>query len=109
MQKTARAILTYQNKYVFMRRVKIRDNKEYEYYATIGGHLEENETFEEACIREAFEELGVDIKVDKLFLEYVNNEIDTHEKYYLASIVSGTIGTGKGEEFTKRNFEKYAE
>ena len=79
MQKTARAILTYDNKYVFMRRVKIRDGKEYEYYATIGGHLEENETFEEACIREAYEELGVKIVIDELFLEYVNEEINTHE------------------------------
>ena len=107
MQKTARAILIYENKYVFMKRVKIRNGKKYEYYATIGGHLEENESFEDACIREAFEELGVNIKVDELFLDYVNNEIDTHEKYYFASIISGKIGTGQGEEFTKTDFEKY--
>ena len=107
MDKTSRAIVDYDGKYVFIHRKKIVDGVLKEYYCVPGGHLEENETFEEACIREVKEELGVDVKINSLLLELENEDINTLEKYYLVSILSGKIGTGKGEEFTTRDFEKY--
>ena len=107
MDKTARAIVEFEDKYVLIHRIKIKNGEKVEYYCTPGGHLENGETFEEACLREVKEELGVDVKIESLFLELENTDIDTIEKYYLVSILSGKIGTGKGEEFTTRDFEKY--
>ncbi len=107
MKNTARAVIVYEDKYVFIKRVKKIDEEYNEYYTLVGGHLEDGESFEDACIREVYEELGALCKINSLFLEYENEKLDKHEKFYLAEIVSGTIGTGKGEEFTSPDFEKY--
>ncbi len=107
MNKTARAIVLNSNGIILIHRKKLKNGKMYEYYATPGGHLENDETFEEACYREVKEELGLDVEIESLFMELKNDEIDTLEKYYLVNIVSGTLGTGNGEEFTNRDFEKY--
>lgn len=107
MKNAARAIIQYENKYVFIKRVKKIDGNIKEYYTLVGGHLDEGETFEEACIREIYEELGVNAKITDLFLEYINEDLNKFEKFYFAEIVSGQIGTGKGEEFTNRDFEKW--
>ena len=107
MNKTARAIVLNSNGIILIHRKKVKYGKVYEYYATPGGHLEDNETFEEACIREVKEELGLDVDIVSLFMELKNYDINTFEKYYIVNIVSGTLGTGNGEEFTNRDFEKY--
>lgn len=49
-------------------------------------------------IREIKEELGVDIVIDKLFYKYNFN--GSEEYYFIASIIGGDFGTGKGEEFS---------
>ena len=104
---TARAIIKTGEKYIFIKRIKKIDGKNVEYYTTVGGHLEENETFEEACIREIYEELGVKCELKSLICEYENKDLNRFEKFYIAEIISGEIGTGKGEEFTNIDFEKY--
>lgn len=107
MEKTSRAIIKIDNNYIFMKREKRINDELKIFYTTIGGHVEENESFEEACIREVYEELGIDIKINELFFEFYNSDLDRYEKFYLVDYVSGKLGTGTGEEFTKDNIQKY--
>lgn len=107
MENIARAILKINGKFVFIKREN-KPNCEYKiFYSFPGGHLEKGETFEQACIREIEEELGVKIKISKEYFETQINELNKFEKYYIVEYVSGVLGSGKGEEFTQRNIEKY--
>ncbi len=66
------------------------------YFTFPGGHVEPGETPEQAAVREAREELGLDVSIQRLVAE-----IWWHDKpqyYYLVEIVGGEFGTGTGEE-----------
>ena len=66
------------------------------YYTFPGGHVDEGETPEQAAVREAREELGVEVKLGRLVAR-----MSWHGKwqyYYPAQVVSGIFGTGSGEE-----------
>lgn len=110
INKTARVILEIDEQLIFIKRIKRKeDGSLFEYYTTVGGHLEEGETFEKAAIREAKEELGINIKLESMFMEGYNEKLNVEEKYYNVSYISGKLGTGLGEEFDGRreNFKKY--
>lgn len=66
------------------------------YYVFPGGGIEGLETPEEAAIREAGEELGLVVAIDRLFasVTFEANE----QYYYLARRVGGDFGTGHGAE-----------
>lgn len=66
------------------------------YFVFPGGGVEEGESLEEAARREAFEELGVHVNLNKCI-----TTIDFKGKQYFfsATIQAGTFGTGQGEEF----------
>ena len=66
------------------------------YFTLPGGRLEPGETPEEAARREAYEELGVVVKLVGLVATV--NFHESIQLYYLAEIVSGEFGTGTGEE-----------
>ena len=67
------------------------------YYVFPGGQQEEGETLQQAAIREAYEELGVVVKIRHLFCTVPFNGL---QYFYEAQIISGEFGTGKGPEFT---------
>lgn len=67
------------------------------YFVFPGGGIETGETPIDTAIREAKEELGVNIRANELLGTVQFNGI---QYYYLSEIVSGTIGTGTGEEYT---------
>ncbi|WP_339253271.1 NUDIX domain-containing protein [Sporosarcina sp. FSL W8-0480] len=71
-----------------------RDGKEY--YVFPGGGIEDGESPEEATVREAFEELGVEIEIKSTIGTVIFNGT---QYFFLATIVGGTFGTGKGEEY----------
>jgi len=69
-----------------------------DYYVFPGGGVDEGETPEQGAIREAFEELGVEVAIKKK-LAVIHFDQST-QFYYLVERVSGEFGTGTGEEFT---------
>jgi len=69
-----------------------------EYFVFPGGGVDEGETPEQAAIREAMEELGVEVVVKQKVAEI---QIETSRQlYFLVERVAGEFGTGTGEEFT---------
>lgn len=69
-----------------------------DYFVFPGGGVDEGETPEQAAVREAMEELGVEVVVKQKVAEI---HFDTSKQiYYLVERVAGEFGTGTGEEFT---------
>ena len=106
MMKTARAIIIKDNKLLVFFRRKIKNGKEITYYAIPGGHLEDNETLEETCIREIKEELNLDIEI----IDYLGNIIvdNQEEYYYYVKIIGGELCFG-GEELERQSIDNYYE
>lgn len=67
------------------------------YYVFPGGGIEKGETPKEAAKREAYEELGVEVKI----LECIAKINFNGTQYFILSeIINGTFGTGQGEEYS---------
>lgn len=107
MNKRVRAIIVENNKVLLIHRVK----NDLEYWAFPGGGVEEiDKTLEEGLKRECLEELGVEVKVENLFMEKASlapNSLGDMEYFYNCKIIDGVVGTGTGPEFSGRDIEKY--
>lgn len=68
-----------------------------DYFVFPGGGVNEGETPEQAAVREAMEELGVEVVVKQKVAE-IRIETST-QIYFLVERVAGEFGTGTGEEF----------
>ena len=69
-----------------------------DYYVFPGGGVDEGETPEQAAIREAMEELGVEVAIrQKVAVIHFDQSTQV---YFLVDRVRGEFGTGTGEEFT---------
>ncbi len=69
------------------------------YFTFPGGHVEPGETPEQAAVREAKEELGLDVSIQRLLAEiWWHNKPQYH---YLVIAAGGEFGTGTGEEIAK--------
>ena len=73
------------------------------YYMTPGGGVEGDETPEQAAVREAFEEVGLQVQIDRLLMIVRYGE-DEHYCFH-AHVTDGVFGTGAGPEFTERTLE----
>jgi len=73
------------------------------YFAFPGGGVDEGETPEQAAVREAMEELGIEVVVKQKVAEIHYPEYP--QVYFLVERVGGEFGTGTGEEFTDPNPE----
>ncbi len=69
-----------------------------DYYVFPGGGVDEGETPEQAAVREAMEELGVDVRI-KQKVAVLHFDLST-QVYFLVERISGEFGSGTGEEFT---------
>jgi 8-oxo-dGTP pyrophosphatase MutT (NUDIX family) len=66
------------------------------YYLFPGGQVGPGESPEDAAVREASEELGVSVELDRLVARGRFGASEQH--YYLARVVRGTFGSGTGDE-----------
>lgn len=103
MEKAARLIIEMDNDIVFIKRNKMINGGIKEFYVLPGGVLNENETYEAASIREAKEELTIDIEIESFFIEQFTEELNKLERFYFAKIIKGTPKNGTGEEFLNQN------
>lgn len=110
IKKTGRAIIfNNSDEIITIKRTKYNEFNEIikEYYTLPGGHLEKDESFEEATIREVKEELGIDVNIIKEVMSFYNEDLKQDEKFFLCKYVSGNIGTGIGEEWENQDYIKY--
>ena len=94
MRKRAGVVLIEDNKVALIERHRAG----LEYFVFPGGGVDEGESPEQAAVREAMEELGVEVVVKQKVAEI---QIETSRQFYfLVERVAGEFGTGTGEEFT---------
>jgi 8-oxo-dGTP diphosphatase len=70
-----------------------------DYFVFPGGGTNEGETPEQAAIREAMEELGVEVAIKQKISE-IQFGLKSRQVYFLAEQTGGEFGTGVGEEYT---------
>jgi len=70
-----------------------------DYYVFPGGGVEEGETPEQAAVREAMEELGIEIAIKQKVAE-IQLGPKSRQIYYLVEKTGGEFGSGVGEEYT---------
>lgn len=105
MEKTIVCYLIRDNKYLMLYRNKKLIDPNKGKWITVGGHIEENETKEEACIREVFEETGFTL-LDYKYLGIVHFRGDFKEDMdiFISHSFSGEMhecDEGELEWFTK--------
>ena len=70
-----------------------------DYFVFPGGGVDEGETPEQAAIREAMEELGIEVAIKKKVAEIQIGQ-KSKQIYFLVEKVGGEFGSGAGEEYT---------
>ena len=105
MKQSTRLIIEDGENIVFIKRTKKVSGSPKTFYVLPGGTLDENETWEQAGIREAKEELNIDIRIDELLMEEYNEELDKEERFYFATILKGKVSNGSGEEFQNMSID----
>lgn len=91
---TARAIIIQNNNIALLE----RHRQGRHYFVFPGGGVDPGETPQEAAIREALEETGLEIALDRLVAEVTWK--GNRQFFFLAHPVGGKLGTGTGPEFT---------
>jgi 8-oxo-dGTP pyrophosphatase MutT (NUDIX family) len=74
----------------------------FHYFIFPGGGVDEGELPEQAAVREAKEELGIDVVIKQKVAE-VQLGPNSHQYYFLVEETGGEFGTGTGEEFSDEN------
>ena len=69
------------------------------YFVFPGGGVDEGETAEQAAIREAMEELGIEVAIKQKVAEVQLGQ-KSRQIYFLVDRIGGEFGTGSGEEYT---------
>ena len=70
-----------------------------DYFVFPGGGVDDGESPEQGAIREAIEELGIEVSIKQKIAEIHFGRTSKHI-YFLVERVSGEFGSGMGEEFT---------
>ncbi len=70
-----------------------------DYFVFPGGGVDEGESPEQAAIREAMEELGIEVAIRQKVAD-IQLGSKSRQVYFLVEQVGGEFGTGIGEEYT---------
>ena len=70
-----------------------------DYFVFPGGGVDDGESLEQAAIREAMEELGIEVTIKQRVAE-IQLGHKSRQVYFLVEHVAGQFGTGAGEEYT---------
>jgi len=70
-----------------------------DYFVFPGGGVDEGESLEQAAIREAMEELGIEVAI-KQKVAVIQFGQKSRQVYFLIEQTGGEFGTGTGEEYT---------
>ena len=70
-----------------------------DYFVFPGGGVDEGESVEQAAIREAMEELGIEVAIKQKVAEVQLGE-KSRQVYFLVEQTGGEFGSGLGEEYT---------
>ena len=70
-----------------------------DYFVFPGGGVNDGETPEQAAVREAMEELGIEIAIKQKITEIQFGQ-KSRQVYFLVEQSGGEFGTGVGEEYT---------
>lgn len=70
-----------------------------DYFVFPGGGVDEGESPEQAAVREAMEELGVEVAIRQKVAD-IQLGSKSRQVYFLVEQVGGEFGTGIGEEYT---------
>ena len=97
----ARAIIFLEDKIVSM----YREFQDRVFYTFPGGGMEGEETEEECVVREVKEEFGMDVRPVKKVYIYDGKKGTEH--FYVCEWLSGTFGSGEGEEFGENKNQGY--
>lgn len=95
MRVRAGIILIKENKVALIERHRAGLN----YLVFPGGGVDEGESVEQAAIREALEELGIEVAIKQKIAE-VRLGRRSKQIYFLVDQIGGEFGTGNGEEYT---------
>lgn len=105
MKKATRLIIEENSNIIFIKRTKKVNGVIKTYYVLPGGCLDEAEDWEQAGVREAKEELDVDIKINELLVQEYNEELDKEERYYFATVEKGKVKQGSAQEFKNMSLD----
>jgi 8-oxo-dGTP diphosphatase len=70
-----------------------------DYFVFPGGGVDPGESVEQAAVREAMEELGIEVAIKQKIAEFQVGKSSRHV-YFLVEQTGGEFGTGVGEEYT---------
>ncbi len=109
MNEVVVGIVNKEGKILMIKRVK----KEGELvWAFPGGKVEPNETREEACVREVYEETGVNVEVQDILGERIHPNTNAKLTYFLCKYIDGELTILHSEEIdaieykTQEEFER---
>lgn len=98
------ALIPYGDKIILMRRERGYGRHKKIYYTIPGGGKEEGETIRDTTIREIKEELGIDVELTELFMQF---ETSKRKQYiFIGKYINGVIGSGEGEEFEDNDYNE---
>ena len=86
MQNVVIGIIEKDKKLLMIKRNKIEENLVWSFP---GGKVEDNETKEEACIREVYEETGITVAIKKTLGERIHPNTKETITYFLCEYISG--------------------
>lgn len=97
------ALIPYGDKVILMRRERGYGKHKKIYYTIPGGGKEESETIRDTTVREIKEELGIEIEIAELFMEFSTSK--RKQYVFIGRYKDGVIGTGDGEEFEDNDYK----